>query len=201
VLTAARPFSNGGSPGLHHTEARSKERSPRGPRVDREQEPLALEPLLLEPLVERPRGPLAEEQAAAGREQRLLRLTAATKEPPTEEEREAEQRPEELEEGEELERLGVTTKSGPVYSSLVAERGRAEWTAALLTIQECQRLLQLFGLPWLMAPTEAEAQCAFLDMAGLTQGTIRDDSDIWLYGGKKVYRNFFNIQPRRPPRS
>ena len=35
--------------------------------------------------------------------------------------------------------------------------------------QECQELLQLFGLPWLVAPTEAEAQCAFLDSAGLTQ--------------------------------
>merc|ERR1712013_910921 len=38
----------------------------------------------------------------------------------------------------------------------------------------------------------AEAQCAFLDSEGLTQGTITDDSDIWLFGGKKVFRNFFN---------
>ena len=80
-------------------------------------------------------------------------------------------------------------------SSLVAERGKAERVAASLTDQmyaECQELLQLFGLPWLVAPTEAEAQCAFLDSEGLTQGTITDDSDIWLFGGKKVFRNFFN---------
>lgn len=39
---------------------------------------------------------------------------------------------------------------------------------------------------------EAEAQCAFLDSVQLTEGTITDDSDIWLFGGRKVYKNFFN---------
>lgn len=39
---------------------------------------------------------------------------------------------------------------------------------------------------------EAEAQCAFLDQAQLTDGTITDDSDIWLFGGQKVYKNFFD---------
>lgn len=39
---------------------------------------------------------------------------------------------------------------------------------------------------------EAEAQCAFLDSIELTDGTITDDSDIWLFGGRTVYKNFFN---------
>lgn len=39
---------------------------------------------------------------------------------------------------------------------------------------------------------EAEAQCAFLDAIELTDGTITDDSDIWLFGGRTVYKNFFN---------
>lgn len=55
-----------------------------------------------------------------------------------------------------------------------------------------QELLQLFGLPFIVAPMEAEAQCAFLDAISMTEGSITDDSDIWLFGGRKVYKNFFN---------
>ncbi|KAJ1521062.1 hypothetical protein ONE63_002768 [Megalurothrips usitatus] len=78
---------------------------------------------------------------------------------------------------------------------LQKERGRQERLAASITDQMCveaQELLQLFGLPYLVAPMEAEAQCAFLDAISLTEGSITDDSDIWLFGGKKVYKNFFN---------
>ena len=79
--------------------------------------------------------------------------------------------------------------------SLVAEMSKAERLSSSITDQmysECQQLLQMFGLPWLVAPGEAEAQCAQLDLAGLTEGTITDDSDIWLFGGTRVYKNFFN---------
>ena len=55
-----------------------------------------------------------------------------------------------------------------------------------------QDLLKLFGVPYVLSPTEAEAQCAWLDSIDLTNGTITDDSDIWLFGGKRVYKNFFN---------
>ncbi|XP_014664635.1 PREDICTED: DNA repair protein complementing XP-G cells homolog isoform X2 [Priapulus caudatus] len=56
---------------------------------------------------------------------------------------------------------------------------------------DAQELLQLFGIPYIVAPMEAEAQCAYLDMTGQTDGSITDDSDIWLFGAKRVYRNFF----------
>lgn len=39
---------------------------------------------------------------------------------------------------------------------------------------------------------EAEAQCAYLEQIHLTDGTITDDSDIWLFGGQCVYKNFFD---------
>lgn len=58
--------------------------------------------------------------------------------------------------------------------------------------RECQDLLRLFGIPYICAPNEAEAQCAFLNAVDLTDGTITDDSDIWLFGGRTVYKNFFD---------
>lgn len=59
---------------------------------------------------------------------------------------------------------------------------------------ECKQLLRMFGIPYIVAPKEAEAQCAYLDAANFTDGTITDDSDIWLFGGRTVYKHFFNQQ-------
>lgn len=78
---------------------------------------------------------------------------------------------------------------------LMQEKGRLDRIGRNITEQmtkEAQELLRLFGIPYIVAPMEAEAQCAFLESIKLTDGTITDDSDIWLFGGKTVYKNFFN---------
>ncbi|KAG5676645.1 hypothetical protein PVAND_006464 [Polypedilum vanderplanki] len=57
--------------------------------------------------------------------------------------------------------------------------------------RDCKELLKLFGIPYIKSPTEAEAQCAFLNHIGMIDGIITDDSDVWLFGAKTVYKNFF----------
>lgn len=54
---------------------------------------------------------------------------------------------------------------------------------------EC--LLEAFGIPFVHAPAEAEAQCAFLDSARLVDATASDDSDALVFGTREVYRRLF----------
>ncbi|CAO1329632.1 unnamed protein product [Diamesa serratosioi] len=78
--------------------------------------------------------------------------------------------------------------------NLAQERNKQERMGTSITdnmSSECKELLKLFGIPYVDSPMEAEAQCAFLNMIKLTDGTISDDSDIWLFGGQTVYKNFF----------
>uniref|UniRef100_A0A8C5KTV9 DNA excision repair protein ERCC-5 n=1 Tax=Jaculus jaculus TaxID=51337 RepID=A0A8C5KTV9_JACJA len=80
-------------------------------------------------------------------------------------------------------------------NSLKTQKQQQERVAATVTGQmflESQELLRLFGIPYIEAPMEAEAQCAVLDLTDQTSGTITDDSDIWLFGARHVYKNFFS---------
>ena len=59
-------------------------------------------------------------------------------------------------------------------------------------IEDVILLLQLFGIPYVKSPTEAEAQCATLEKLGLVDGVCTEDSD-----GKIVLFFFFNIKVKK----
>ena len=58
-------------------------------------------------------------------------------------------------------------------------------------IMDIVEILHIFGIPYVFAPGEAEAQCAFLNLMELVDGVISNDSDVFAFGGKTMYRNFF----------
>ncbi|XP_039287665.1 flap endonuclease GEN isoform X2 [Nilaparvata lugens] len=55
---------------------------------------------------------------------------------------------------------------------------------------QCKQLLTIMGVPWVQAPGEAEAYCAWLNQKGEVEAVITQDSDCFLYGGRVVLRHF-----------
>lgn len=72
-----------------------------------------------------------------------------------------------------------------------SEQGAAESVSDEM-YAETRDLLKLFGIPYLEAPTEAEAQCAYLNMKNVVDGIITEDSDAFLFGAKTIYRRLFS---------
>lgn len=70
------------------------------------------------------------------------------------------------------------------------QRDSDEVTESMVT--ECQELLRRFGIPYITAPMEAEAQCAALQELGLVDGIVTDDSDCFLFGGRRIFKNMFS---------
>ncbi|KAJ1663708.1 DNA repair protein rad2 [Coemansia sp. RSA 1813] len=63
-------------------------------------------------------------------------------------------------------------------------------------VDDIRMLLTLFGIPYITAPMEAEAQCATLIAKSLVDGMVTDDSDSFLFAPNSarptlVYRHFF----------
>lgn len=57
-------------------------------------------------------------------------------------------------------------------------------------IQLFQKLLDYLGIPYINSPSEADSQCAYLYQIGLVDYIISEDSDIIVFGGDKIIKEF-----------
>ncbi|MEE8232808.1 MAG: flap endonuclease-1 [Thermoplasmata archaeon] len=105
-------------------------------------------------------------------------------------------RPSERKRAELRSRRKVREKAKEEYEEAVAREDYATaWskavTSTLLTrdmIADAQRLLTLLGVPWVQAPSEGEAQAAYLCAQGDVWATSTRDYDALLYGTPRLLR-------------
>ncbi|KNC82713.1 hypothetical protein SARC_05014 [Sphaeroforma arctica JP610] len=91
---------------------------------------------------------------------------------------------------------GIQGQLRQEWKQIRKEKRAAKRDASQVTediYSDSKTLLKLFGVPWIDSPSEAEAQCAELDRLGLCAGSITEDSDIFLFGARTVYKNMFSL--------
>ena len=66
-------------------------------------------------------------------------------------------------------------------------------------VEDSKKLLGLFGIPSIQAPSEGEATAAHLTITGQAHASASQDFDSLLFGAKKLVRNFTNSGKRKLP--
>ncbi|KAI0917140.1 Flap endonuclease 1-A [Taiwanofungus camphoratus] len=65
--------------------------------------------------------------------------------------------------------------------------------------EECRRLLNLMGIPFVVAPSEAEAQCAELARGGKVYAAGSEDMDTLTFAAPVLYRHLTFSEARKQP--
>ena len=93
------------------------------------------------------------------------------------------------------------------YEKAIAEgnledaRKFAQQTTAMRDgmVDDSKKILSLFGIPYIDAPSEGEATAAHLTQTGQAYASASQDFDSVLFGAKKLVRNFTNSGRRKIP--
>jgi len=97
-----------------------------------------------------------------------------------------------------LEKYEKAIKEGRIEEA----RMYAQATAALkdYMAEDAKRLLNLMGVPWVQAPSEGEAQAAYMVKKGNADYCASQDYDSLLYGAPRLVRNVTISGRRKLPR-
>ncbi|MCS7140247.1 MAG: flap endonuclease-1 [Candidatus Nezhaarchaeota archaeon] len=117
-------------------------------------------------------------------------------------------RPPEIKEMEVLRRKRVKEEAVKKYEEalsrgdLKAAKTYAQQTAHLTDemSSEAKELLNLLGVPWVQAPSEGEAQAAYMTIKGDAYSAASQDYDSLLFGAKRLVRNLTISGKRKLPR-
>jgi flap endonuclease-1 len=67
-------------------------------------------------------------------------------------------------------------------------------------VEDAKKLLNAMGIPWVQAPSEGEAQAAYMTSKGYVFGTVSQDHDSLLFGSPKFIKNLTISGRRKLPR-
>ncbi|KAL3317059.1 Flap endonuclease GEN 1, partial [Cichlidogyrus casuarinus] len=89
----------------------------------------------------------------------------------------------------------ATSQSETDYICQNLQRGglvivRRNAVSSRAAAETCCELLDCLGVPYVQAPGEAESLCALMNNKDIVDACISNDGDSFLYGAKKVLRNF-----------
>ena len=92
-----------------------------------------------------------------------------------------------------LEELSVQLEKEATFLSQKARQQTFQTGSVTSAIvEEVHTLLRMFGIPFIVSPGEAEAQCACLLEANIVDAVATEDSDVLLFGATEVFKNLFN---------
>ena len=109
----------------------------------------------------------------------------------------------------EIERRRTVKEEAAIKYEEALERGDfeeariyAQMTSKLedYMVEDAKRLLDLLGIPWVQAPSEGEAQAAYLAIKGDVWATASQDYDSLLFGTPRLVRNLTITGKRKLPR-